>query len=257
MPHRSEPTGELRTETSNRWVRGWLGDRAIVDSRESLLFWTPRFPVPFYAFPPHAIASGVLRETSPPSATHPFFGPQTPVLQWFTLASPHADVPQRPVAWRLAALPERVVMSWEPGVLDRWTEEEDEVFVHPRDPYKRVDALPSSRHVKVLLDGEVLAESRFPVLLFETGLPMRSYLPARDVNLDLLSESSTVTRCPYKGETSGYWSFGDHRDIAWSYAEPVPAVAPIAGRIAFYDEFVDVEIDGVRQPRPQTSFSRD
>lgn len=95
------------------------------------------------------------------------------------------------------------------------------------------------------------------MLLFETGLPMRSYLPARDVNLDLLSESSTVTRCPYKGETSGYWSFGDHRDIAWSYAEPVPAVAPIAGRIAFYDEFVDVEIDGVRQPRPQTSFSRD
>lgn len=115
--------------------------------------------------------------------------------------------------------------------------------------------MPSSRHVQIHLDGQLLADSRTPVVLFETHLPMRSYLPRDDVRLDLLTPSDTVTTCPYKGTTTGYWSFGDHADIAWSYARPVPAVGAIAGRIAFYDEKVDVTIDGVRQPRPHTPFS--
>lgn len=245
----------MRTEPSERWVRGWLGDQPVVDTREPLLFWAEGFPVPYYAFAEDAFALGAVRESAAPERLHPFFGPHGEVAQWYALSAGERSAPH--AAWRLSALPERIVVSWEPGVLDRWTEEDEEVVIHPRDPHTRVDALPSSRHIQVHLDGELLAESHRPVVLFETGLPMRSYLPAEDVRVDRLTASSTVTTCPYKGTTTGYWSFGDHVDIAWTYDRPVPAVGPIAGRIAFYDEKVDVTIDGVRRDRPRTSFSGD
>nr|WP_166390678.1 DUF427 domain-containing protein [Nocardioides ochotonae] len=130
--------------------------------------------------------------------------------------------------------------------------------MHPRDPHKRVEALASSRHVVVELDGVRLAESRRPVLLLETGLPTRYYLPREDVALDLLDASDTRSTCPYKGTTDDYWSLPGHPeadDIAWSYADPSPAVAKIAGRVAFYNERVDLTVDGVTQQRPTTPFS--
>lgn len=247
--------GPVRTEASHRWVRGWLGGEVAVDSREPVLFWSAGFPVPAYAFGAGDVTAGALQACDPPDRPHPFYGPQTDVLEWYAVS---AGGQRRPAAaWRLAALPEHIVLSWEPGVLDRWTEEDEEVVVHPRDPYKRVDALESARHIRVLLDGQVLADSHRPVALFETGLPTRWYLPPEDVRLDLLTPSETVTRCPYKGVTTAYWSLAAHSDIAWSYGDPLPAAAAIAGRIAFYDEMVDVEVDGVRQQRPRTSFSRD
>lgn len=245
----------VRTEPGRRWVRGWLNGVAVVDSRRPLLFWTEGFPVCEYAFDGGSFAADSLRESGPPDRTHPFHGPQSEVLQWYAVSA--GDRVAEHAAWRLAALPDHVVVSWQAGVLDRWTEEDEEVFVHPRDPYSRVDALESSRHLRVHLDGQLLADSRRPVALFETGLPTRWYLPADDVRLDLLTSSDTVTRCPYKGVTSAYWSYGEHSDIAWRYDEPLPAVANVAGRIAFYDEMVDVAIDGVRQDRPQTHFTRE
>lgn len=245
---------DVRAERSDRWVRGWLGDVAVVDSREPLLVWSSALPVPAYAFAPSAFTPGVLSECSAPDHIHPFYGPQSRVAQWYAVSAGGRVVPA--VAWRLTDLPDQVVVSWEPGVLDRWTEEDEEVGVHPRDPYKRIDALASSRQIRVLLDGQLLAESRRPVALFETRLPTRWYLPADDVRLDLLTRSETVTRCPYKGETSNYWSFGRHADIAWCYGDPIAAAGAIARRIAFYDEAVDVEIDGVRQTRPNTFFGR-
>ena len=129
---------------------------------------------------------------------------------------------------------------------------------HPRNPYSRVDALRSHRHVRVELDGVVLAETHSPVLLFETGLPTRYYIDRTDVSFENLIPSDTETLCPYKGTTSGYWSVrvgGEvHRDLAWTYSYPLPAVSAIAGLVAFYDEKVDVVIDGVRQTRPSTHF---
>ena len=119
-------------------------------------------------------------------------------------------------------------MSWQPGVLDRWLEEDEEVIVHPRDPHKRVEALASSRHVQVSLEGTVLADSHSPVLLFETDLPTRFYLPREDVRLDLLVPTSNRSECPYKGFAEEYWSVpgvADGDNVAWSYAAPFPAVA--------------------------------
>ena len=153
-----------------------------------------------------------------------------------------------------------VHVGW--NAVDSWFEEDEEVFGgHPRSPYARVDAIRSSRHVRVEIDGVVLAETTAPVLLFETGLPTRHYIQRTDVNFAVLEHTDTETYCPYKGTTSDYWSarIGDalHEDIAWSYAYPAPEVIQIAGLVAFYDEKVDTFIDGVAVARPRTKFSGD
>ncbi|MGO8870780.1 MAG: DUF427 domain-containing protein [Acidimicrobiales bacterium] len=143
--------------------------------------------------------------------------------------------------------------------LDRWYEEDEEVFVHPRNPYTRVDALRSTRTVRVELEGVVLAESTSPVMVFETGLPPRRYLNRTEVRFEHLTPTATVTRCPYKGTATGYWSvvIGGtvHTDLAWSYDFPTRQLLPIAGLVAFYDEKVDTFVDGVLQDRPRTHFS--
>jgi len=142
--------------------------------------------------------------------------------------------------------------------LDGWFEEDEEVFVHPRNPYTRVDALRSTRQVRIELDGTVLADSSSPVMVFETGLPTRYYFNRTEVNFDNLVPTDTVTSCPYKGMTSGYWSVrvGDalHPDLAWAYDFPTRQLLPIAGLISFYNEKVDVVVDGVLLPRPTTHF---
>lgn len=144
--------------------------------------------------------------------------------------------------------------------VDAWFEEDEEVFGgHPRSPYARVDAMRSSRHIRVEIDGVVLAESTAPVLLFETGLPTRHYIQRTDIDFSALERTDTTTYCPYKGTTSDYWSAringALHEDIAWSYAYPAPEVIQIAGLVAFYDEKVDTFLDDVPVTRPQTKFS--
>jgi uncharacterized protein (DUF427 family) len=109
--------------------------------------------------------------------------------------------------------------------------------------------------VKVMLEGETLAESDRPLALFETGLPTRWYLPRDDVNMELLQPSETRTTCAYKGHASTF-SSGERKDIAWTYPEPAREVEPIRDRIAFYNEFVDIELDGEPQERPVSPFSR-
>jgi uncharacterized protein (DUF427 family) len=142
--------------------------------------------------------------------------------------------------------------------MDHWFEEDEEVFVHPRDPYHRVDILQSSRHVRVSLNGKLLAESRRPVALFESNLPPRWYLPREDIVAEL-EPSDTITRCPYKGEASYHsvcLSDGSvERDLVWCYAQPIPDAVRIAGLHAFFDERVDLELDGEPQERPETAWS--
>jgi uncharacterized protein (DUF427 family) len=149
------------------------------------------------------------------------------------------------------------------GALDAWYEEDEQVFVHPRSPYVRVDALRSHRHVQVSLEGITLADSTTPVLVFETGLPTRYYFDRTDVDFSHLVSAGTQTACPYKGVTSAYWSVrtGDdvragHEDLAWAYDFPTRQLSPIAGLIAFYNEKTDIDVDGVRLARPRTHFSR-
>ncbi|SCF04553.1 Uncharacterized conserved protein, DUF427 family [Micromonospora coriariae] len=157
----------------------------------------------------------------------------------------------------LPGLADTVRFDW--AAMDSWFEEDEEVFVHPRNPYARVDAVRSTRRVRVELGGVVLAESASPVLVFETGLPTRYYLNQTEVNFGHLVPSQTTTSCPYKGRTSRYWSVRAagtvHPDLAWSYSFPTSALMPIAGLIAFYNEKVDLTVDGERLARPKTHFS--
>src|SRR5215472_432035 len=145
--------------------------------------------------------------------------------------------------------------------LDAWYEEDEQVFVHPRNPYVRVDALRSHRHVRASIEGITLAESSTPVLVFETGLPTRYYFDRTDVAFEHLVPTSTQTACPYKGVTSGYWSIRldsevskGMQDLAWSYDFPTRQVQPIAGLLAFYNEKIDLDVDGVRLPRARIHF---
>jgi len=153
-------------------------------------------------------------------------------------------------------LAELVAIEFE--ALDHWFEEDVEVFVHPRGPFTRLDALASSRHVTVSIDGTMLAETIKPTVLYETGVPARYYLPMTDVRMDLLHSSDRQSSCPYKGDAQ-YWSaqIGDRNvdDIAWSYTLPRHEALPIAGLVCFYDELVDTDIDGIRQKRPDTHFT--
>lgn len=142
--------------------------------------------------------------------------------------------------------------------MDAWFEEDEEVFVHPRDPYHRVDVLESSRHVEVWINGVKAADSHRLRVLFETGLPPRYYLPKLDVRQDLLRPSDTHTACPYKG-TASYWSVEVDgtvvKDLVWGYPGPLVEASKIANLVCFYNEKVDLVVDGERQERPLTPWS--
>ncbi len=250
--------GTVRTEAIDKRVRGYVGATAVVDSRAPLLFWEEPFPVPGYAFAMDDVRMDLLHPTSAAADAPFFFGPKGPVAQWFDLRVGDRLVPH--AAWTRddPALRGMVVLSWQPGLLDRWLEEDEEVRGHPRDPHKRVEAVASGRHVQVRLDGVELAETDRPVLLFETDLPTRYYVPRADVHFGSLTPSDNHSLCPYKGETREYWSAVGPpvvRNVAWSYWSPLPAVQKVAGMVAFYNELVDLTVDGVAQERPVSPFS--
>jgi uncharacterized protein (DUF427 family) len=237
-----------------RRIRAVLGGEVVLDTTKALYVWEwPHYPQ--YYIPVADVNPAVLVDEQTPQKLH--FG--TARRQGLRVG----DV-SRPRAARLYAddaldgLAGTVRFEWD--ALDAWFEEDEEVFVHPRSPYTRVDALRSTRTVRIELDGVVLAESSSPVLVFETGLPTRYYLNRTEVNVGHLLPTATVTSCPYKGTTTAYWSVraGEtvHQDLAWSYDFPTRPLAPIAGLIAFYNEKVDVTIDGQRLERPKTHFSR-
>ncbi|MCX4431790.1 MULTISPECIES: DUF427 domain-containing protein [Streptomyces] len=246
----------LRWEPSGRWVRGCKGEVTVVDSRHPVLVWEPEVPVPLYAFPREEVREDLLRPAkNPPTGTHS--GSRV-----FYDLEVDGELLEN-AAWTFPAddLAGHIAFEWfsrSGRGLDHWYEEDEEIFIHPRDPHKRVDALPSSRHVRVEIDGTVVADTRRPVLLFETGLPTRYYIPREDVRLDLFVPSDLRTGCPYKG-TAAYWSWRDGGDdpahLVWSYPEPLPAVGAVKDLLAFYNEAVDITVDGERLERPVTPFT--
>lgn len=248
----------VRVEMSDKWVRAQVGGLTVVDTREPMLFWEQKFPVPGYAFAQDDVRMDLLVPVSPgPDQAAFFFRPKGPVKQWFDL---HVDGRVFAGAAWIRDEPEvadRIVFTWHPDVMDKWLEEDEVVQGHPRDPHKRVEALPSSRHVNVTIDGVQLADTTDPVLLFETYLPTRFYIPRADVDFAKLSESANRTHCPYKGQAEEYWDAPGMPGVAWSYPHPYPAVGAIKGRVSFYNELVDITADGVALPRPKSTFSNE
>jgi len=145
--------------------------------------------------------------------------------------------------------------------MDQWFEEDEEIFVHARDPYHRVDAVPSSRHVRVTVGGEIIADSTNAIFVFETRMPMRFYIPKEDVRLDLLIGSDLKTACPYKG-TANYHSAQiagkTYPDIVWTYPAPIAECPKIKDLLCFFNEKVDlITIDGVELEKQKTNWSPD
>jgi uncharacterized protein (DUF427 family) len=153
-------------------------------------------------------------------------------------------------------LRDAVRLDW--AAMDEWLEEDEPVYTHARDPYTRVDILASTRHVRIEVDGVTLADSHSPRILFETGLPPRYYLPLADLRQDLLRPTDRVTHCPYKGSANYFTVEVDGRtypDFVWLYRMPLPESQKVAGLACFYNEKVDLYLDGELQERPRSPFS--
>ena len=242
-----------RVEPTPRWVRVRAGDVWVADSRAALLLaWYGPGRLPSYWFPERDVRTDLLS----PAGDGPVPGMRVyDVRAGGELLAGAAQLFEDPPE-PLDAVRGHWSFTWDGRVA--WFEEALEVHVHARDPSKRVDAMPSERHVRIERDGQLVAESRHAHALFETTLPTRWYLPAEDVRQELLEPSETVTMCPYKG-TARFWSLrlGDElvADVAWSYPEPVVECPRIAGLIAFFNEKVDIVLDGERQERPFTPWS--
>ena len=262
----------LRHEPVDQRVRATLGGDTVVDSTRALLVWEPRRIVPAYAVPAGDVAATLEARPRPAGA-----GGRRPPRGRSAAGCATGAGPERAVRDPHGARCSRLVVRAANGAtaqafrpddpdlaehvlldfagFDAWFDEDEQVFAHPRDPFHRVDTRRSSRHVRVEAAGVVLAESSTPVLLFEPPLPVRYYLDPADVDTDLLRPSATQSSCAYKGRAD-YWSLDGHGDIAWSYAEPLRDAADVAGRIAFFNERVDLVVDGQPLGRPVTPWSR-
>jgi uncharacterized protein (DUF427 family) len=237
----------VHIELSPRRVRAYFGGKLIADSGQVLLVYESKRP-PAYWFPVRDVSMQFLEKKDEANDS-----PDT--VHWRLVVDGHvADNAARAYTMpegERAPLQDHLTFYWDR--MDAWFEEDEEVFVHPRDPYVRVDTAHSSRHVRVEINGQVMAQTRRPVLLFETGLQTRFYIPKQDVRMDLLESTDTLTRCPYKG-VARYWSarVGDEifKDIVWSYPAPIPECPKIENLLSFYNERVDIFVDGVRLERP-------
>ena len=266
--------GELRHEPTAKRIRAVLDGSTVVDTTRALLVWEPRRIVPSYAVPADDIAAeltsadtaatdaaGTIGAHMPELSGRPVLDPSVPFAVHSAegrAADLKAGEQDRPGAGFYPADPGLagyVVVDF--GSFDAWYEEDERNVAHPRDPFHRIDVLPSSRHVRVEPDGHVLAESSRPAVLFETMLPARYYLPPDDIRVEL-TPSSTRTWCAYKGQAS-YWSAaaGDRvvPDLAWAYEQPRHDAAQVRGLIAFFNERLDVIVDGERPARPITPWS--
>jgi uncharacterized protein (DUF427 family) len=248
------PVPANHVEPVPRRVRAFLGGRTIVDTTRARYVWEwPAFPQ--YYVPLADVRRDVLVDEGTTEET-----PRGDMrLFGLTLDDAHRPHAAKVLsAAKVEGLDDTVRFEW--SAFDAWFEEDEQVFVHPRNPYTRIDVLRSSRRLRVESKGVLLAETSSPVMLFETGLPTRYYLNRTDVDFTRLVPSDTVTACPYKGTTSAYWSarVGSalHPDIAWSYDFPTREVLPIAGLVAFYNEKVDLFLDGQPLERPRTHFGR-
>jgi uncharacterized protein (DUF427 family) len=235
-------SNELRYHPIERRVRA---DDAL-DSTRALLVWEPRRVVPSYAVPEQDIHAQLTPAALDMSTVSGVLHPGIP----FTVHSAPGEAvsigDRFAAGFRLADPAGYVVLDF--NAFDAWYEEDERVRGHPRDPFSRVDVRLSSRPVRIELDGQVLAETTRARMLFETGIHTRFYIPKDDVRGEL-TPSDRRSYCPYKGEAS-YWSLGEHQDIAWSYEDPLPDGPLVKGLVAFWDERVDVFVDGVRRTRP-------
>jgi uncharacterized protein (DUF427 family) len=268
--HELAALSELRWHPEAKRIRA-LGDgTAVVDSTRARIVWEPRRVVPSFAVPVEDIAGSLLAAEAGTAEERPVhLGDGPPVLDPSTTFGFHSvegrsfDIvtatttrPAAAFAPADADLDGYVLVDFD--AFDEWREEDEVLVGHARDPFKTVDTRRSSRRVEIEIDGVTIADSTRSVMLFETYLPTRYYLPREDVRMDVLVPSDTMSVCAYKGYAR-YWTahVGDRvvTDVAWSYEDPHNYATSVKDMICFFNEHVDVCVDGARMARPRTPWS--
>lgn len=243
--------GRVRVEPASKRVRVMLGGEIVADTINPLLVWeVPYYPT--YYFPETGVRTDLLAATG---ETHRSVS-RGEATQYKVKAGGSEGSAYAFLEPKIEELGGHYAFVWK--TMDHWFEEDDEVFVHARDPNTRIDVLASSRRVRVEIDGVTVADTTNAMFLHETGLPVRHYLPKTDVRMDLFTPTDHSTACPYKG-TARYWSAtvnGEtHENVLWGYDAPLPESQRILGLVSFYNERVDVFVDEVREERPKTKFA--
>lgn len=256
VPVIGDPGPWVHVSESPRHVRVMFGGATIADSKRAKLVRETDV-LPAYYFPKEDVRTDLFI-ASAFKATCPLKGEAS----YWSIRSGGKSAEN--AAWSYlnpnpaaGAIKDHIAFDW--PKMDRWMEEDEELHKHARDPFKRVDALPSKRHVRVVIDGHTVAETRRPHLVFETNHPVRYYIPQEDVRMDLLTASTTKSRCPYKGEAS-YWSvkLGNETfaDLVWGYMDPIPEIPKIRGLVCFWQERgCDVYVDGELMLQPKTKWA--
>jgi uncharacterized protein (DUF427 family) len=250
-----ERNGLIYFEDFPRRMRASFGGETVVDSRHAKLLHEHGH-LPILYFPQTEIRMELLEATDH-STRCPYKGEAS---YWSVRVG---DRVSENAAWSYPdpiegapPLSGHLAFYWDK--MDEWLEEDEPAIIHMRDPYHRVDVLDTSRHVEVSVGGEVVAETRRARVIFETGLPPRWYFPREDVREELLEPSDKRTGCAYKGFAS-YWTVrggGEvEDDVVWTYTEPRRDVERIKDRLAFFNERVDLRVDGELQERPETQWS--
>lgn len=238
-----------RVEPTPRWIRVKVGGTWLADSREAvLLSWYGPGMLPTYCFDASDVRVDLLHRAGGGEGWHDAYVDGATVPRAARLLD---DLPAA-----AAAANGTWTFTWDGAV--RWFEEALEITTHARDPYKRVDVVPSDRQVRIELDGTLLAETTRPHALFETTLPTRWYVPQADVAAGVLAPSELRTTCPYKGRASFFDVLAGavrHANLAWTYPDPLPECPGVRDRICFFNERVDMILDGVPQQRPFTPWS--
>ncbi len=244
--------GRVRVEPTQKRIRAQIGGVTVADSSDVMMVWEiPYFPT--YYFPATDVAMDLLADSGETKRS-PSRG--TATLHDVTVGP--NTVPRAALIWDESKIEDvQGFVSFDWASMDAWFEEDEEVYYHARDPYTRVDILQSSRHIRVEVDGVIVADTDKARILFETGLPARYYMPKTDVRMDLLTPSDTETHCPYKG-TARYWTITvndtKYDDLVWGYDAPFSEAAGIAGFVSFWNEKLDIYVDGELEAKPRTKF---
>jgi uncharacterized protein (DUF427 family) len=251
-----KPGHALYLEPTPKRIRVEVGGEVIADSRRAMMLHESGYQ-PIYYFPPEDVREEYLE-----ASNRHTYCPKKGEASYFTIRAGGEVVHNGawyypdPLAGAPPLLKDAIAFYF--NRMGRWLEEGDEIGVHPRDPYHRIDVRTADRRVVVSLEGEPVAESTGAMALFESNLPVRWYLPREDV-LVALEPSDTVTHCPYKG-AAGYHSvrLADGtlvKDLVWYYEQPLEEATRIAGLLCFFNERVDIELDGELQARPASPWS--
>ena len=261
---------EMRWHPEAKRIRAFVGGRQVVDSTRARIVWEPRRIVPSFAVPVDDIDGSLVAAEPDTAEQHVVqLGDGPPVLdpstgftfhsvegRSFDIVTGIATMPGAAFAPADADFNGFVIVDFD--AFDEWREEDEVLVGHARDPFKTIDTRRSSRRVEVEIAGVIIADSTRSVMLFETYLPTRYYLPRDDVRMDLLVPSDTASVCAYKGHAR-YWSAHVDgtvlTDVAWSYEDPHNYATLVKDMICFFNERVDVSVDGERLARPRSPWS--